>query len=407
LRKDDKKATEINAFIVKADHDVGFRRVVAPMSFEPDTQGMFSSRNITVGSGLMKSDATDTASLSKLSAALTDTNAVDKNQGERTDKILENLNNTFNDETKKPSITTPNVVTNATIPFVPSSPIIPSVTNTIDPVTTANILAPSKDEISEKIAKSGKTKTIEQTKNLINNISEDDAKTVINKVEKNGPETTSQTIEDNKKELKELQSKYEALEKKYASSYGPTPQFSNQSFVGNNNSKAGNDKNVSGEEFGLNPGADNAGSAKFNVFETSADGSQKAAGNKSIVVGKNGETANGTRLDIIVNESVSSSGVIDAKSDPDEEIYSLLIKSDADIRTLELLKTSGVIYRYELIENGKTIQKERKIAYAELGPKVRDLLDLKLAKRTYSIKMLTNELLALDFLAKKKTLVKR
>jgi hypothetical protein len=39
--------------------------------------------------------------------------------------------------------------------------------------------------------------------------------------------------------------------------------------------------------------------------------------------------------------------------------------------------------------------------------KVRDLLDLKLAKRTYSIKMLTNELLALDFLAKKKTPAKR
>jgi hypothetical protein len=376
------------------------------MSFEPDTHGMFSSRNITVGSGLMKSDASDAASLSKLSAAVTDPSAVEKNQGERTDKLLGSLNNAFNDETKNPTITTPNV-TNATIPFAPSSPIIPSVTNAIDPVSTTSILSPSKDEISEKITKSGKTKTSEQTKNLINNISEDDAKTVLNKVEKNGPETTSQIIDENKKELKELQSKYEALEKKYAASYGSAPQFSNQSFIGNNNSNTGNEKNAGGEGFGTNPGSDNVGSAKFNVFETSADGSQKAAGNKSIVVGKNGETANGTRLDIIVNESVSSTGVIDAKSDPDEEIYSLLIKSDPDIRTLELLKTSGVIYRYELIENGKTIQKERKIAYSELGPKVRDLLDLKLAKRTYSIKMLTNELLALDFLAKKKTPVKR
>lgn len=102
----------------------------------------------------------------------------------------------------------------------------------------------------------------------------------------------------------------------------------------------------------------------------------------------NSVSGNNTSLTMTTNERgeivIQSSG----SEDVSKEVISFVQKNEPDVNTLKKLKTSGMTFKYKVIENGVTVEKEIKVNYASLSKEAKQFLDQKIAvkeaRRNYS-----------------------
>lgn len=102
----------------------------------------------------------------------------------------------------------------------------------------------------------------------------------------------------------------------------------------------------------------------------------------------NSVSGNNTALSITTNDRgeivIQSSG----SEDVSKEVISFVQKNEPDVDMLKKLKTSGMTFKYKVIENGVTVEKEIKVNYASLSKEAKQFLDQKIAvkeaRRNYS-----------------------
>lgn len=96
---------------------------------------------------------------------------------------------------------------------------------------------------------------------------------------------------------------------------------------------------------------------------------------------------------VVVSSATTRSGILEIRSqDVGLDLLNYITSNDADIQTLIKLKTSGIMYKYKIVENGQLVEKEMLIDYQNLNEDVKKLIDKKIAQN----KNLTKEKARLD-----------
>ena len=84
---------------------------------------------------------------------------------------------------------------------------------------------------------------------------------------------------------------------------------------------------------------------------------------------------------VVVDASGSHTAGLEIKSSElTSELLKYITASETDIQTLAKIKSSGMVYKYKVLENGSVINKEIVIDYQNLDEKVKQVLDQRLAR---------------------------
>ncbi|MFP5386116.1 MAG: hypothetical protein ACLGHN_08565 [Bacteriovoracia bacterium] len=84
---------------------------------------------------------------------------------------------------------------------------------------------------------------------------------------------------------------------------------------------------------------------------------------------------------VVISATSAKSGAIEIRSqEVGLDLLNHLSSNGTDIQTLINLKTSGIIYKYKVIQNGKEIEKEVLIEYSKLNDDVKKIIDKKIAE---------------------------
>jgi hypothetical protein len=153
-----------------------------------------------------------------------------------------------------------------------------------------------------------------------------------------------------------------------------TDEFSQPSISSNASTSSGNETS-SGSQGTSSSSSSGRGSSGSQRSPASVNSSlSTAAGNAS------GSAAVNDKGEIIIQSS--------GTEDVSKEVISYVQKMEPDVEILKQLKTSGMTFRYKVVENGVSVEKEIKVDYASLSKEARQFLDQKIAvkeaRRNYS-----------------------
>lgn len=96
---------------------------------------------------------------------------------------------------------------------------------------------------------------------------------------------------------------------------------------------------------------------------------------------------------VIFSSSAAQSGTLEVKSqEVGLDLLKYISSRESDIQTLIDLKTSGILYKYKVLEEGVVVEKEMLIEYKNLNEDVKKLIDTKIAQN----KNRANEIVRLD-----------
>lgn len=117
-----------------------------------------------------------------------------------------------------------------------------------------------------------------------------------------------------------------------------------------------------------------------------------SAGVQRSLASLNSSLASATNNGIASTAGSSGKGEIIIQSsgseDVSKEVISYVQKNEPDIETLKQLKSSGMTFKYKVIQNGVQVEKEIKVDYASLSKEAKQFLDQKIAvkeaKRNFS-----------------------
>lgn len=84
---------------------------------------------------------------------------------------------------------------------------------------------------------------------------------------------------------------------------------------------------------------------------------------------------------IISSNAVFSQGQEIKPIEMNNELLKYLTQSEPDISTLMNIKTSGMVYKFKVMENGQYVEKEVLLNYDALNPDIKTLIDQKIASR--------------------------
>lgn len=131
----------------------------------------------------------------------------------------------------------------------------------------------------------------------------------------------------------------------------------------------------------------------------SSDGASLSGLNRALLSSSSGASrgpASETSNPIVVSASGARSGSLEIRSqEVGLDLLNYLSSNGSDIQTLINLKTSGVLYRYQILENGQMVEKEVLIEYNNLNDDVKRIIDQKIAQnkdRASEIVRLDNEI---------------
>lgn len=89
----------------------------------------------------------------------------------------------------------------------------------------------------------------------------------------------------------------------------------------------------------------------------------------------------GVRGPLVVTSKGSKTAGIEIKAaEMNIELLNYLSENQADITTLLKIKDSGMLYRYQVVENGNVVDKEILVAYGSLNEDVKKLIDQKISQ---------------------------
>lgn len=91
---------------------------------------------------------------------------------------------------------------------------------------------------------------------------------------------------------------------------------------------------------------------------------------------------------IVSSQAAKASGLTLESSDYSQEVMSYLEKGSVDINTLIKMKTTGMVYKYKVVENGKVIEKEMLIDYQSLNENAKKMIDQKIAAKGIDVRQL-------------------
>jgi hypothetical protein len=313
------------------------------------------------------------------------------------------------------------------------TPSTPQFTNSVTPTiskTTEVKEQPTNDEqvspSREELKNSFTGKEQKKIDGYLSNISDADAQELNRyraESKKEREAVTDSRLELERLKTLELKAQYEELEKKLALLKKEKSSLAdNNSSSGSSNSGGYQEANQE-QEKGISNFSGKTNTTNFQATGGSASGNSSAIGgntqasgqfrdpssNSNATTGRDlsGKVADGMSL---VIKSQAGNGQASAE-DPSSELITYLTKNETDSKTLRDLKESGLIYTYEVNENGATVQKKKVIKYTELSVEAKALVDKKISilvekessdlerqitslKRTYSIQALKLEILS-------------
>lgn len=222
----------------------------------------------------------------------------------------------------------------------------------------------------------------------LQDINDEEAQELINlrkQLLKNKEEISALKLEQEAKRTRDLRDQYEALESKYENLRKEKNQVTERTFVPNGadissgfknqNSGFMNDRNPAS---GITPTTVSSGGG----FTQNAVGPQNQIG----PVREMARSNNGLNVDMPSEEVAGKKLVITSTlkdgnktaSDPSQELITYLTTNETDDKTLRDLKESGMIYTYDLKENGKIVKVSKLIKYSQLSDEAKILVDNKL-----------------------------
>lgn len=124
------------------------------------------------------------------------------------------------------------------------------------------------------------------------------------------------------------------------------------------------------------------GSAGTQPGKLSAPVPVNLQGLRNAVLPSNASLVNsGVRGPLVVNSKASKVAGIEIKpAEMNLELLNYLSENQADINTLLKIKDSGMLYRYQVVENGNVVDKEILVAYGSLNDDVKKLIDEKISQ---------------------------
>lgn len=91
---------------------------------------------------------------------------------------------------------------------------------------------------------------------------------------------------------------------------------------------------------------------------------------------------------IVSSQAAKASGLTLESSDYSQEVMSYLENDAVDINTLIKMKTTGMVYKYKVMENGKVVEKEMMIDYQSLNDNAKKMIDQKIAAKGIDVRQL-------------------
>lgn len=398
-------AARLNKIASAFDYD----RVSTGNSSSTDTVAKpYFNENEFVASLRQKYGA-DKVSSESITTPQSNSTSIPESSNENTTSNLSQINSQF-----KSNATNNDVVKGFSQPFQAST------AQPIEEPRVQDILSP-RTELKNMLSNGGDQAKISKH---LDNINDEDARELVrlrNVVSHNKDEITALKLEQEAKRTEELKTQYEALEKKFdlltkekaenanrfrnSGSFDGGQDFKGQSFGTFNEKTNSFDNKVTGETKGH--------------FESGISGSsnQSAVFRDPAMSGTSGAVNSYDNIERGDQKLVITSNIKDGKKalvDPSTELITYLTKNEPDSKTLKELKESGMIYTYDLDENGKIVQVSKLIKYNELSVEAKTLVDNKLlllsqkeptqfselekqillSKRNYSYQALKLELLA-------------
>jgi hypothetical protein len=350
--------------------------------------------------------------------AATDSKNTNLNQVEESpagQKQFENNSQQFNSTAPVNNVIQP-------VTQISNTPVLPSakIGEVKDPPVQEEQVSPIREELKKSL-KGSDPKKID---GLLGNITDGDAKELDRyraQSKKDSEEIARLKLEqqalktqDLKAQLEESQKMLERL-KKEKNSVADNNSSGSSNSVGYQEANQEQDEGISNFSGKTNTtnfqatGGSTSGNSSAISGNTQASGQfRDPSSNSNAATGRDlsGKVADGMSL---VIKSQSGNGQASAE-DPSSELITYLTKNETDSKTLRDLKESGLIYTYEVNENGATVQKKKVIKYTELSVEAKALVDKKISilvekesselerqitslKRTYSIQALKLEIL--------------
>jgi hypothetical protein len=278
----------------------------------------------------------------------------------------------------------------SSVPNIPASaPMIlpPSAAKTPEPKETSTKGAensPVKEELKNSFPKSDEKKV----DSLISNLNDEDAKEFLRwkkQIKKEKDDVSNMELEQQKKKTLELQSNYEALEKKLDNLTKSKSSADSQS-----TSVSSNDFGKDYKGQGVSKISEKTNLADFQATSGSASGTPIPTNSAPSLGGSLKGSSGGSNA--VSNQAPESKSKItlmitsqqptgvNRPEDPSQELIAFLAKNEPDFKTLNELKDSGIIFTYVVNENGIPVPKSKVIKYSELSEDAKKLVDQKILK---------------------------
>lgn len=126
-------------------------------------------------------------------------------------------------------------------------------------------------------------------------------------------------------------------------------------------------------------GTANAGSAQGAQVSASGQGTLGSL-NRALLASSSLRGLEGSDRVVVSSASTRPASLEIKSQDVGLDLLNYISSSDADIQTLIQLKTSGIMYKYKVVENGEVVEKEMLIDYQNLNEDVKTLIDKKISQ---------------------------
>jgi len=274
----------------------------------------------------------------------------------------------------------PNIPTSAPMILPPSAPKAAEPKESSKDVEHSSV----KEELKNSFPQSDEKKV----DSLISNLNDEDAKDFLRwkkQQKKEKDDVSDMELEKQKKKTLELQSNYEALEKKLdnltkskSSSDSQSPSGSPSDFgkdyKGSGIGKISEKTNLS--DFQSSP-APAPGSPLPSTGASSLGGTLKGSSSGSNAVSNQAPESKSKITLTITSQQPTGTN---RPEDPSQELMAFLAKNEPDFKTLYELKDSGMIFSYVVNENGIPVPKSKVIKYSELSEDAKKLVDQKILR---------------------------
>lgn len=276
----------------------------------------------------------------------------------------------------------------------------------IIPSTDGPTESVAKETLKDVLSSYGDKKKIEK---YMSNIQDEDAQELLRireEVLRNQNKIAEMNSEYERARTRELEEKYNSLQKKYDNAVKGQGHESDQESYHNEHYGASSGGFATGKSFGgdhrIHP-VENYQEPGFNDGTSLAPAPTQGR-NLASLTALGGDKVIEARIKealILSSTSDNGQGASTGQNDPSQELITYLNQTEPDILTLQGLKREGIIYKYKVMEDGVFKEKIVKIDYLSLTPEAKKLIEKKIAEKNQGDMIAVAELERQMILAKR------